>query len=132
MAGFDRGEAPWTTSAGEPIGAGDVGDMVVLGQSDQVIPAVISAAAIATAVVKRAMLRRRGSPTGTVPAGNSATVSGRKAKTRTDRTMFFTLCSPRSSNAYGSLSRIWSLTTRDMQIPPGSANASSRAATLTP
>src|SRR5215831_13184313 len=29
-------------------------------------------------------------------------------------------------------SRIWSRTTREMQIPPGSANASSRAAMLTP
>src|SRR5205823_9407210 len=45
--------------------------------------------------------------------------------------MFLTLCSPLSSNGYGSLSRIWSRTTRETQMPPGSANASSRAATFT-
>src|ERR1700730_11288461 len=46
--------------------------------------------------------------------------------------MFLTLCSPISLSGYGNLSRIWSRTVREMQIPPGSASASSRAATLTP
>src|SRR6266436_9137732 len=46
--------------------------------------------------------------------------------------MFLTLCSPMSSKAYGSLSRILSRTVREMQMPPGSASASSRAAILTP
>jgi hypothetical protein len=46
--------------------------------------------------------------------------------------MFLTLCSPRSSSGYGSLSRICSRTVPETQTPPGSASASSRAATLTP
>ena len=46
--------------------------------------------------------------------------------------MFLTCCSPRSSNATSSLSRTWSYTTRLTQMPPGSASASRRAATLTP
>src|SRR5580692_11527423 len=46
--------------------------------------------------------------------------------------MFLTRCSPASSKPKSSLSRTWSRTTRLTQIPPGSAKASSRAATLTP
>src|SRR5260370_16317142 len=46
--------------------------------------------------------------------------------------MFLTCCSPMSSNEKSSLSRTWSRTTRVMQIPPGSASASKRAATFTP
>jgi len=46
--------------------------------------------------------------------------------------MFLTCCSPISSKEKASLSRTWSRTTRLTQIPPGSANPSSRAATLTP
>ena len=46
--------------------------------------------------------------------------------------MFLTCCSPMSSKAKSSLSRTWSRTTRLTQIPPGSAKASSRAATFTP
>src|SRR5215471_5282864 len=39
---------------------------------------------------------------------------------------------PRSSKPKSTLSRTWSRTTRLTQMPPGSAKASSRAATLTP
>src|SRR5271166_6530266 len=46
--------------------------------------------------------------------------------------MFLTCCSPMSSKGRATLSRTWSRTTRLTQIPPGSARASSRAATLTP
>src|SRR5215468_6839467 len=46
--------------------------------------------------------------------------------------MFLTCCSPISSKAKSSLSRIWSRTTRLTQIPPGSASASKRAAMFTP
>jgi hypothetical protein len=48
------------------------------------------------------------------------------AKTHTGRAMSLTFCSPISSNESGSLSQIWSRTTREMQIPPSSANASRR------
>jgi hypothetical protein len=48
------------------------------------------------------------------------------------RAMFLTCWSPSSSNPKSTLSRTWSRTTRLTQIPPGSAKASSRAATLTP
>jgi hypothetical protein len=46
--------------------------------------------------------------------------------------MFFTLCSPLSSKLKVSLSRMWSHTMPETQIPAGSANPSNRAATLTP
>src|SRR5713101_5710248 len=46
--------------------------------------------------------------------------------------MFLTACSPMSSKARSSLSRTGSRTIRETQMPPGSASASSRAATLTP
>src|SRR6516164_3826939 len=46
--------------------------------------------------------------------------------------MFLTCCTPRSSKRYGSRPTMWSWTAADMQIPPGSARPSSRAATLTP
>jgi len=59
-------------------------------------------------------------------------VSSRTRYARTGRGIFFTTCSPRSSNVQSSLSRTWSRTTRLIQIPPGSASASSRAATFTP
>jgi len=52
--------------------------------------------------------------------------------TRTGRAMFLTWCSPRSSNAKGSRSRTWSWTVLETSTPPGSAKASSRAATFTP
>ena len=52
--------------------------------------------------------------------------------TRTGRAMFLRACSPRSSKAKSSLSPIWSRTVPDMQIPPGSAIPSNRAATFTP
>src|SRR6516164_3935467 len=59
-------------------------------------------------------------------------VRSRTRYARTGRGIFFTSCSPRSSNVQSSLSRTWSRTTRLIQIPPGSASASSRAATFTP
>ena len=52
--------------------------------------------------------------------------------TPTARAMFFTLCSPRSAKPSDSLSRTCSLAEREMHTPPGSHNASSRAATFTP
>src|SRR6516165_4133125 len=45
--------------------------------------------------------------------------------------MFFTCCSPRSMASRGSFVPMWSRTTPEMQIPPGSARASNRAAILT-
>src|SRR5262249_29841954 len=59
-------------------------------------------------------------------------VRSRTRYARTGREIFFTSFSPRSSNVQSSLSRTWSRTTRLIQIPPGSASASSRAATFTP
>ena len=76
--------------------------------------------------------RRRGAAICTPLTPNPVMASERNVYTRTGRAMFLTLCSPQSSNEKGSLSRIWSRTTREMQIPPGSASASSRAATFTP
>src|SRR5438270_304786 len=46
--------------------------------------------------------------------------------------MFLTCCSPMFSNTNGSRSRTWSWTVFETRTPPGSANASSRAATFTP
>src|SRR5215469_15350196 len=51
---------------------------------------------------------------------------------RTGRAMFLTCCSPISSNEKSSLSRTCSCAAALMQIPPGSASASRRAAMLTP
>src|SRR5216684_982617 len=64
--------------------------------------------------------------------GSPRTLRVRTRYTRNGRAMFLTRCSPASSKAKSSLSRTWSRTTRLTQIPPGSAKASSRAATLTP
>src|SRR5215469_15800196 len=107
---------------------GSVGEDLVPDQPHQPTTARTSTAA-ATA---HGAARRRAGIVDIFAAGNSAIASGRSAKTRTERAMFLTLCSPLSSNGYGSLSLIWSRTTRETQIPPGSDNPSSRAATLTP
>src|SRR6516162_6331901 len=115
-----------------PTAAGRAGDDLVAGQTHHAAAASTSAIAPAAAIVAGAMYGRRGGRAAAPAGGSSATISGRKAKTRTDRAIFLTLCSPLSSNGYGSLSLIWSRTTREMQIPPGSASASRRAATLTP
>src|SRR6516225_3909803 len=111
--------------------ADPVEEDLVVDQPHQATTAKTSAAN-AAATTAQGTDRRRGVPGGTLVIGNSAIASGRNAKTRTERAMFLTLCSPLSSNGYGNLSLIWSRTTRDMQMPPGSASASRRAATLTP
>ncbi len=69
------------------------------------------------------------------PPSASAMVSPSSVTTQntsTGRSMFLTFCSPRLSMRIGTLSRTWSAAAREMQMPPGSASASSRAATLTP
>src|SRR5215472_5200417 len=74
-----------------------------------------------------------GSDWGGVGAGSLPGMArSRTLYTRSGLAMFLTCCSPRSSKEQSSLSRIWSRTTREMQIPLGSASASSRAATFTP
>jgi len=71
--------------------------------------------------------RFRRNPVAPTRVGESFT-----SNTRTGRAIFLTCCSPLSSKAKPSLSRTWSRTTRLMEIPPGAAKASRRAATLTP
>src|SRR5215472_4143538 len=72
-----------------------------------------------------------GSDWGGVGAGSLPGMArSRTLYTRSGLAMFLTCCSPRSSKEQSSLSRIWSRTTREMQIPLGSASASSRAATF--
>src|SRR5689334_15880209 len=112
--------------------AGSVEGDLVADQPHQPTTARTSTAAATAATTAHGAARRRRGVVDIFAAGNSAIASGRSAKTRTERAMFLTLCSPLSSNGYGSLSLIWSRTTRETQIPPGSDNASSRAATLTP
>jgi hypothetical protein len=63
-------------------------------RNHQAIKAMASAAAAADATA--AGPERRCAGAGVRAIGNSATASGRNAKTCTDRTMFFTLCSPLS------------------------------------
>ena len=111
--------------------AGRDGEDLVAGQTHQAMTAIASAIAPTAAIATGAIRARRDPTPDTLVAGSSTTASGRKVKIRTDRAIFLTLCSPLSSNGYGSLSLIWSRTTREMQIPPGSASASRRAATLT-
>jgi hypothetical protein len=60
--------------------------------------ATTKAIAPAAAIVTGAIRGRRGTTADTVGVGSSATASGRNAKTRTDRAIFLTLCSPLSSN----------------------------------
>jgi len=62
----------------------------------------------------------------------AATPRSRTRKTRTGRAMFLRFCSPMSSKPRSSLPMASSWTRAETQIPPGSANASRRAATLTP
>src|SRR6516225_2620272 len=77
--------------------AGVEGDLVA-GQNHQAIVAITSAAAPAIAIATGATRRRGGARADTPVAGSSATASGRNEKTRTDRAIFLTLCSPLSSN----------------------------------
>jgi hypothetical protein len=83
--------------AGVAAISGGAGEGLVIGHSNQPITATASTAA-AAAILVAAIRPRRDAGAGTLAAGNSATVSGGRAKTRTDRAMFLTLCSPLSSN----------------------------------
>ena len=51
---------------------------------------------------------------------------------RTGRAMFFSACSPPSRNSVSILPRTWRKASSEMQMPPGSAMPSRRAARLTP
>src|SRR4051812_34169222 len=80
----------------------------VTGQTHQAITANKNAIAPAVATAIWALRGRCRGAEDTVVFGSSATASGFKEKTRTDRAIFLTLCSPLSSKGYGSLSLIWS------------------------
>src|SRR5712671_4148399 len=88
----------WALSGAAPTTSGGVGEDLVAGQNHQAVTAMTNAAAATAEVAAGKIRRRRDAGAGALAAGNSATASGRNAKTRTDRAMFFTLCSPLSSN----------------------------------
>ena len=58
--------------------------------------------------------------------------SNRARHARIGSAMFFSACGPMSSKAISTLPRIWRWASSEMQIPPGCAIPSSRAAMLTP
>ena len=58
--------------------------------------------------------------------------AGRIRNARTGERMPLTRCSPMSSNSASNRPRVLSRTEAETTMPPGSARASSRAATLTP
>ena len=64
--------------------------------------------------------------------GTAGPGAGTTRWTRTGRSMFFSICGPRSSKARSSLLATCSRTVSETTTPPGVANASRRAATLTP
>src|SRR5437868_3985092 len=78
--------------------AGSVEEDLVPDQPHQATTARTSAANAAATAAHGTDRRCRGGPAGTLLTGNSAIASGRNAKTRTERAMFLTLCSPLSSN----------------------------------
>src|SRR5690242_475548 len=85
--------AVWALSEAVPTAAGGVGKDFGAGQNHQAMAAMTSGSAAAATIAAEAIHRRCDAGAGTLIAGNSATASGRNAKTRTDRAMFLTLCS---------------------------------------
>ena len=67
-----------------------------------------------------------------LPAARAATSPGATRQTSTGSAMFLTRCRPAGSKRKASLSLTWLCTLRASRTPPGSARASSRAATFTP